>query len=178
VKIWQLRTAAALLAATLASSILVVGLTSAPASAHGTKGSSGSFTFSGAVAGTLKVPAHFAPGSSNAGCGIQSYTETITWDNPKLKVNGKTVRAGAVVLAIEGQDGQTSTMVPSTSASYTTVTFTITYKNGSWQSATGKAFISTGGKAGSLKGTLNGTEGSSGTVAIRGAWAGCAQVIA
>lgn len=175
-KIRQRRTAAILSAATLASSALVVALTSAPASAHGSKGSSGSFTFGGAVAGTLKVPAHFAPGSTLAGCSIQSYTETITWDNPKLKVNGKSVKAGEVILAINGHDGQTLTMMPSTSASSTQVSLTTTYKNGAWQAATGKAVIGTGGKSGSLNGTLTATSGPPGTVSIRGSWAGCAPV--
>jgi hypothetical protein len=70
----------ALLALSLAAgaSGVLVGLGLPAASAATSKGSSGSFTFTGAVSGTLKVPAFLASGSALTGCTIAGITKTST----------------------------------------------------------------------------------------------------
>jgi hypothetical protein len=177
----------ALVAAALAlgASSVLVALLGSVASASAAKGSSGSFTFTGAVSGTLKVPAFLAPGSALTGCAISGITstatteggtDTINWSNVKLDINGKSTKVVSVTLAINTASyGRTQSMVPSTTAPSTAVTFSTTYSYG-WTSKTGSATTTKGGVSGSLKGTLSGTNGHAGSVGIRGSWAGCAKV--
>ena len=64
--------------------VLLIGVAAAPASATH-KGSSGSFTFTGEVSGTLKVPTTVSYGGLTA-CSIspsQGGTDVITWDEAK-----------------------------------------------------------------------------------------------
>jgi hypothetical protein len=178
---------AALLAAVLAlgTSGFFVALLEPVASASTSKGSSGSFTFTGSVSGTLKVPAFLAPGSALTGCAIagitstataEGGTDTISWSNVKLDVNGKSTKVESVTLAINtAAYGRTQSMVPSTTAPSTTVTFSTTYSYG-WTNKSGSATTTKGGVSGSLKGVLSGTDGHAGSVGIRGSWAGCAKV--
>jgi hypothetical protein len=175
----------ALLAAALALGASGVFALVAPvASASTSKGSSGSFTFTGTVSGTLKVPAFLAPGSALTGCTIagitstattEGGTDTITWSNVKLDVNGKSTKVGSVTLAINTASyGRTQSMVPSTTAPSTSVTFSTTYLYG-WENKSGSATTTKSGASGSLKGSLTGTNGHAGSVGIPGSWAGCAK---
>jgi hypothetical protein len=179
--------APALLAAALAlgASSIFVALLAPLASASTSKGSSGSFTFTGTVSGTLKVPPFLAPGSALTGCTIagitstataEGGTDTITWSNVKLDVNGKSTKVSSVTLAINTASyGRTQSMVPSTTAPSTVVTFSTTYSYG-WKNKSGSATTTKGGVSGSLKGSLTGTNGHAGSVGILGSWAGCAKV--
>jgi hypothetical protein len=166
--------ALAALSVVIAGSGLLVGTGGSLAAASSSKGSSGSFTFSGSVSGTLKVPAFFAPGSALAGCSTVNGTDTITWRNVKLDVDNTTQKLANVLLAINAKFGHTQTMGPSTTSPSTSVTFSTTYAY-SWQGASGTATTTSGGKSGSLKGTLMGTDGRAGTVTIAGSWAGCTK---
>ena len=170
----RLASLAALFAAVTTAFGLVVGTGGPPlAGASSSKGSSGSFTFSGSVSGRLKVPAFFAPGSALTGCTTVNGTDTITWRNVRLEVGGTTQKLANVILAINAKFGHTQPMAPTTSPS-TSVTFSTTYAY-SWQGASGAATTATGGRSGALKGTLTGTDGHAGTVTIAGSWAGCTK---
>jgi hypothetical protein len=170
----RLFTSAVLIVAVLAASGPPFGVSAASASARPTAGSSGSFTLSGSVTGTLKVPAHFAPESALAGCSTVNGTDTITWRNVKLNVGGTPKEVANVALAINAEFGQTQSIAPSTTASSTSVTFSTTYAY-AWQGASGTATTTAAGKSGTLKGTLTGTQGHPGSVAITGSWAGCTK---
>ncbi len=159
-------------AAVLVASGLLIGLGIAPASANESKGSSGSFTFTGSVSGNLKVPAFFAPGSKLSGCTTVNGTDTMTWRNVKLRVGGKTQKLVNVTLSVNAKFGSTQSMAPSTTSSVTSVTFSTTYAY-AWQGASGTATTTTGGTSGSLQGILAGTNGHPGTVSITGSWTGC-----
>jgi hypothetical protein len=178
----RLRHSAKLIVAGAVLSLLAFGASSAFATTA-VKGSSGSFTFSGSVSGTLKVPALFMPGSALTGCtttfvGTPSHpggTDTITWTNVTLKVAGKSTKLANVSLAINtGSFGRTQTMKPALSSASTSVTFNTTYAY-AWQNKSGTASTAKNGSSGTLKGVLAGTAGHPGTVTIKGKWAGCTK---
>lgn len=174
----------ACLAAGFAAAGLLIGLGTLSASATAVKGSSGSFTFTGSVSGTLKVPALFSPGSLLTGCTIggivgsstdEGGTDTITWMNVKLDIAGKSTKLANVTLAIEsGSFGHTLSLTPSSTKKSISVTFNTTYAY-AWQAESGTASTSAQGQSGSLKGTLAGTNGHAGSVSIKGSWAGCTK---
>jgi hypothetical protein len=120
------------------------------------------------------VPAFFAPGSALIGCTTVNGTDTIIWRNVRLEVGGTTQKLANVVVAINAKFGHTQPMAPTTTSPSTNVTFSTTYAYG-WQGASGTATTAAGGKSGSLKGTLTGTDGHAGTVTIAGSWAGCTK---
>jgi hypothetical protein len=101
-------------------------------------------------------------------------TDTIIWRNVRLEVGGTTQKLANVVVAINAKFGHTQPMAPTTTSPSTNVTFSTTYAYG-WQGASGTATTAAGGKSGSLKGTLTGTDGHAGTVTIAGSWAGCTK---
>src|SRR5271165_2098785 len=94
--------------------VLLIGVAAAPASATH-KGSSGSFTFTGEVSGTLKVPTTVSYGGLTA-CSIspsQGGTDVITWDEAKLKVGGKEKKLSFVELQLQVSNfGTTYSMEP------------------------------------------------------------------
>ena len=144
------------------------------------KGSSGSFKFSGEVTGKLKVPSAVEPGGLTA-CSIsptQTGTDVITWDKATLNLGSGPKKLTFVELQIEvSKFGRTYSMVPNsqTDTSQGAVFFS---DNSSfqWVSASGTITTSKGGKSGSVSGTLSAGTYHSGSVTIKGSWAGCTKL--
>jgi hypothetical protein len=177
---------------TASSATLIVGLlpvasapmaaASSPMTAASAYRSSGSFTFGGAISGTLLVPRSQNYGGL-PGCGINGIEgvpphlggdDIITWDNVKLRVGGKQEAVMFIDLTIGVPEfGRAYSMVPSPSSPHAGVSLTIP---ASYTAKTGTVTTSEGGKSGSLKGTLSSPGSHPGTVSIRGSWAGCAKV--
>lgn len=144
------------------------------------KGSSGSFKFSGEVTGKLKVPSTVEPGGLTA-CSVsptQTGTDVITWDKATLNLGSRPKKLTFVELQFEvSKFGETYSMVPNsqTDTSLGAVFFS---DNSSfqWVSASGTITTSKGGKSGSVSGTLSAGTYHSGTVTIKGSWAGCKKL--
>jgi hypothetical protein len=162
---------------------LVVGVLpalGAPAASASSYHSSGSFSFGGAISGTLQVPASHNYGGL-PGCAIsdvsgspphQGGDDIITWGNVKLKVGGKEQTIPFIDLSIDvAEFGRAYTMVPTLSSPHAGVSLTIP---ADYNGKSGTATTSVGGKSGSLKGTLSAPKGE--TVTIKGSWSGCARV--
>jgi hypothetical protein len=164
----------------LAALASMVGLlaASAPTSAA-TAGSSGSFVFSGYISGTLKVPA-FLPSSNHTDCSITASnlrtdipnTEVFNWNAVTLKVGGKPKRISFIDLQIQvskfgrivvmtPEDGSPDSVFFSTGALY------------NWLSESGTITTVKSGKSGSVQGVLSAGSNQSGTVTLKGHWAGC-----
>ena len=163
---------------------LVLGVVPAigiPAASASSYHSSGSFTFGGAISGTLHVPASQFDGGS-PGCSIsgiegspphQGGDDVMTWDNVKLQVEGKQQTIFFIDLTIDvDQFGRTYSMVPHLFAVHAGVSLSIP---GDYDGRSGTATTSAGGTSGSLKGTLSVPKGQTGIVTIKGSWAGCAK---
>jgi hypothetical protein len=164
--------------ATLIVSVLpTLGAPTASASSYH---SSGSFSFGGAISGTLQVPASQNYGGL-PGCAISDVSGSpphqggyniINWDNVKLNVGGKKQTIPFIDLSIDvAEFGRAYTMVPSLFSAHAGVSLTIP---ADYNGRSGTATTSVGGKSGSLKGTLSAPKG--GIVTIKGSWAGCARV--
>jgi hypothetical protein len=152
---------------------------SSPASAATGNGSSGSFAFSGYISGTLKVPA-FLPSSDHTDCSITASnlrtdipdTDVFNWNEVELKVGGKSKKISFIdlqlqvskfgrTLVITPKDGSADSVFFSTGAPY------------NWLSESGSITTAKSGKSGSVKGILSAGTNHSGTVTIKGHWAGC-----
>jgi hypothetical protein len=154
----------------------------APAASASSYHSSGSFSFGGAISGTLKIPASHNYGGL-PGCSIsgvegspphQGGDDIITWNNVKLKVGGKQQTIMFIDLSIDvAEFGRAYTMVQSLFSTHAGVSLTIP---ADYEGRSGTATTSTGGKSGSLKGTLSPPKGTPGVVTVTGSWAGCAPV--
>ncbi len=152
----------------------------APTASASSYHSSGSFSFGGAVSGTLEVPASHNDGGL-PGCAISDVSgspphqggyDIITWDNVKLKVGGKEQTILFIDLSIDvAEFDRAYTMAPSLFSAHAGVSLTIP---ADYEGRSGTATTSAGGKSGSLKGTLSAPKG--GIVNIKGSWAGCARV--
>ncbi len=173
------RSLVALIAAMAAAVLPALSVPSATASSYH---SSGSFTFGGAISGTLRVPPSDNYGGL-PGCAISGIDgspphrggdDIVTWDNVKLRADGKQQTIAFVELSIDvPQFGRSYTMVPSSSSAHAGVSFTIP---ADYEGRSGNATTSLGGKSGSIKGTLSVPPGQHGVVTIKGSWAGCAKV--
>jgi hypothetical protein len=181
-KFAKCRTPRFLIAATAALMVGVVPVLGAPPATASSYHSSGSFTFGGAISGTLRVPPSDNYGGL-PGCAIsgvdgspphQGGDNIITWDNVKLRVEGKQQTIAFIELSIDvPQFGRSYTMVPSFSSAHAGVSFTIP---ADYEGRSGTATTSVGGKSGSIKGALSVPTGQHGVVTIKGSWAGCAKV--
>jgi hypothetical protein len=166
------------LAALAATVGLLLGLVVCSASAAAS-GSSGSFVFSGYISGTLKVPA-FLPSSDHTDCSITASnvrtdipdTEVFNWSKVELKVDGTSKRISFIDLQVQvskfgrivvmtPKDGSPNSVFFSTGAPY------------NWLSESGTITTLKSGKSGSLQGVLSAGSNHSGTVTIKGHWAGC-----
>jgi hypothetical protein len=166
-----------MLAVTTVGGLLGVG-SLVPAAAASAKGSSGSFTFSGRLSGTLKVPAFLPPGHIITGCAIstQAGTDVIQWPTAKIKVGGKTKTFHNVDMQVDvNKFGHTYPMtIDSSGASLGSVS--ISYGSSNWMTRSGTITTSAGGKSGSVRGTLSAGTSSSTTATIKGSWSGCVSV--
>jgi hypothetical protein len=168
----------------LTNSLVTVGLlfgsaASSPASAAAGGGSSGSFAFSGYISGTLKVPA-FLPSSDHTDCSITASnlrtdrpdTDVFNFNNVELKVGGESKKISFIDLQIQvskfgrtlvmtGKEGSPNSVFFSTGAPY------------NWLSESGSITMAKNGKSGSVEGTLSAGTNHSGTLIIKGHWAGC-----
>jgi hypothetical protein len=144
------------------------------------KGSSGSFRFSGAISGTLKVEAFLPPGRISTGCQIstQAGTDVIQWDSAKLDVGGKSETVGYLDMQIDvDKFGRTYSMkVDSSGASLGSVQLSL--GKSSWMSDSGTITTTAGGTSGSVSGKLAPQGRSGRAVTISGSWAGCVSVTA
>jgi hypothetical protein len=160
----------------------VLPVLSAPSASASSYHSSGSFTFGGAISGTLEVQTSHNDGGL-PGCSIsgvagspphQGGYDIITWNNVKLRVGGKQQTIMFIDLSIDvAEFGRAYTMVPSLFSAHAGVSLTIP---ADYEAKSGTATTSAGGKSGSLKGALSPPKGTPGTVTIKGSWAGCAPV--
>jgi hypothetical protein len=154
----------------------------AAVSASSPKGSSGSFTFSGSVSGTLKVPTGVMPGGLTS-CAIspsQNGTDVITWDTAKLKISGKTKKLTYVEVQIEvSKFGETTSMVQRNGTTKGSIFLSIgaPYQ---WVTNSGTLTTTKGGKSGSVDGSMSVPPGGDhpGTVKIKGSWTGCSKIAA
>ncbi len=159
-----------------------MAVASSPIAAASPYRSSGSFTFGGAISGTLRVSRSQNDGGL-PGCGIngidgapphQGGDDIIIWDNVKLRFGAKQETVMFIDLTIGVPEfGRTYSMVPSATSPHAGVSLTVP---ASYSAKTGTVTTSQGGKSGSLKGTLSSLGSHPGTVTIRGSWAGCAKV--
>jgi hypothetical protein len=144
------------------------------------KGSSGSLVLKGFLSGTLKVPAFLPPGQILTGCQIspsQSGTVVLQWDSAKLNVNGqaKTLKNIDVQVTVANFGRSYSMRLNSYGESPATITFQSNMPFG-WSSVSGTLTTTKGGSAGSVNGTMSAGKAHSGTVSIKGKWAGCANL--
>jgi hypothetical protein len=149
-----------------------------PASASSPKGSSGSFTFSGQLSGTLKVPAFLPPGHIIAGCQIstQGGTDVLQWPTATIKVKGDTKTVHNLGIQVDvNKFGHTYSMTIDSSGS-TLGSLSINYGTSNWMTRSGTITTSAGGKSGSVKGTLSLGTSTAGTATIKGSWSGCLSV--
>ena len=148
-----------------------------PAAVASPKGSSGSFTFSGEVSGTLKVVAFLPPGHVITGCEIsptQAGTDIIQWDNAKLKIAGKTETITDLVLQVDvEQFGHTYSMAGASTGTPPGAVTLETNAKYSWISGSGSIKTDSTGASGSVTGTLTAGKYHAGTTTIKGSWAGC-----
>jgi hypothetical protein len=156
---------------------LLLGTVLPSAASASTKGSSGTFTFSGEISGTLKVPGEL-PGDL-PGCVIspsQGGTDVIVWDDIKLKQEGKVKKASIVDLQLQvSKFGHTYSMKPDSDGSALGAVFFSATAPYQWASKSGTISTVKGGKSGSVSGVLSAGKAHSGTVTIKGTWAGCAK---
>jgi hypothetical protein len=148
----------------------------ASTAASPSKGSTGSFTFSGAVSGTLKVPSLLQPGDL-PGCTIspsQAGTDVITWDSIKLKQGGKSQSIRFVDLQLQvSKFGQTYSMRTNSQGSALGAVFFSTNAPYQWATVSGTITTTKGGKSGSVTGELSAGKSRPGSVTIKGSWGGC-----
>ena len=175
--LWRRRSATTIL---LASAIAVVALAPGPAAVASAKGSSGSFTFSGEVSGTLKVVAFLPPGQIITGCQIsptQAGTDIIQWDNAKLKIGGKTETVANLVLQVDvEQFGHKYTMAGGSTGTPPGAVTLETNAKYSWMSDSGSVKTNSSGASGSVTGNLTAGKNHPGTATIKGSWSGCAKL--
>jgi hypothetical protein len=161
----------------LASAGLLAGMPLPSPAQASTKGSSGSFTFTGEIAGTLKVVGEL-PGDLT-GCAIspsQGGTDVIVWDNVKLKQEGKIKKASIVDLQLQvSKFGHTYSMKTSSDGTALGAVYLSATAPYQWASKSGTITTTDGGKSGTVTGVLSAGKAHSGTVTIKGTWAGCAK---
>jgi len=163
----------------LASAMVLsfVATSAAPGTAAA-EGSSGSFTFSGEVVGSLKVPASLQPGNQPA-CTIspQAGTDVITWNNVTLKEGGKTEKIADLSLELDvSKFGGTYGMKANSSGGTEGGVYLTTNDPYQWMSQSGTITISAGGKSGSVDGVLSDGTHHPGRIALKGSWAGCSSL--
>ena len=165
----------------VSAGVVLAWRAAAPASASRVKGSSGSFTFSGPVSGTLKVPTGVMPGGLTS-CAIspsQGGTDVIVWNSAKLDLKGKTKKLSNAEVQVEvSQFGQTDSMVPQNGAASGAVFLSIGGEPYQWTTDAGTITTAKNGKSGSVKGSMIVPAGGNqpGTVTIKGSWAGCSKL--
>jgi hypothetical protein len=166
------------LATIMAASVALVGLE--PAAWAKTRGSSGSLVLTGFLSGTLKVPAFLPPGQILTGCQIspsQTGTVVLQWDSAKLKVNGqaKTLKNIDVQVTVSKFGHSYSMKLDSYGETPASITFQSNMPFG-WSSISGTLTTTKSGSAGSVSGSMSAGKAHSGTVSIKGNWAGCANL--
>jgi hypothetical protein len=149
------------------------------ASATGDDGSSGSFTFSGFISGTLRVPA-FLPSSNHTDCSITASnlrtddpnTDVFNWSKVKLDVGGTSKLLTLIDLQIQvSKFGRTLVLTSQNEAPNSIFFSTGALYN--WLSESGTVDTVTSGKSGTVDGTLSAGTNHPGIVTIKGHWAGC-----
>lgn len=134
----------------------------------------------GYLSGKLEVQAFLPPGQILTGCQIsptQSGTVVLQWDSAKLKVNGhaKTLKNIDVQVTVAKFGHSYSMKLNSESESPATITFQSNLPFG-WSSVSGTLTTTKSGISGSVSGAMTAGKGHSGTVNIKGNWAGCANL--
>ncbi len=164
----------------LVSAVAIVGTSGSPAAVASSKGSSGSFTFTGEVSGTLKVVAFLPPGQIIAGCQIsptQAGTDIIQWDNAKLKIGGKTENIANLVLQVDVQKFGHDYSLAGGSAGTPPGAVTLeTNAKYSWLTDAGTVKTSSNGASGSVAGTMTAGKNHAGSATVKGSWTGCATL--
>ncbi len=160
--------------------VSAAALVTAPAAGATSKGSSGDLVLQGYLSGKLEVQAFLPPGQILTGCQIsptQSGTVVLQWDNAKLKVNGhaKTLKNIDVQVTVAKFGHSYSMKLNSEGESPATITFQSNMPLG-WSSVSGTLTTTKSGISGSVSGTMTAGKGHSGTVNIKGNWAGCANL--
>jgi hypothetical protein len=162
---------------------LVAGLSLAfggasPASAGTSHGSSGSFTLTGDVSGTLKVPG-YVPGGAT-GCTItkdvaspKGWSEDFNFYGSRLTIDGKAKRVHFVDMEVGMRRlGQTYTL-SSGANSPNSIYVSIGKADYGWNALAGTITTSKYGSSGSISGTLTAGTYQPGPTTIKGSWTGC-----
>ena len=164
----------------LVSAIAIVGTSGNPAAVASSKGSSGTFTFTGEVSGTLKVVAFLPPGQIIAGCQIsptQAGTDIIQWDNAKLKIGGKTETITNLVLQVDVEKfGRTYSLAGGSAGTPPGAVTLETNAKYSWLTDAGSVKTNSNGASGSVTGTMTAGKNHAGSATVKGSWAGCAKL--
>jgi hypothetical protein len=166
------------MAALVVASTVVAG--PAPAAWATARGSSGSLVLKGFLAGTLKVPAFLPPGKILTGCQIspsQTGTIVLQWDSAKLKVNGQTKTLKNIDVQVTvAKFGHSYSMNLNT---YGETPASITFQSNmpfGWSSISGTLTTTKSGSGGSVSASMSAGKAHSGTVSVKGNWAGCANL--
>jgi hypothetical protein len=167
------------LAALAATVGLFLGLAACPPASAAASGSSGSFVFSGYISGTLRVPA-FLPSSDQTDCSITASnlrtdtpdTEVFNWSKVELKVGGTSKRISFIDLQVQVSKFGRVVVMTTKEGSPDSVFFSAGALY-NWLSESGTITTVKSGKSGSLDGVLSAGSNHSGTVTIKGHWAGC-----
>lgn len=158
---------------------LLLGIGGAsPASADTSHGSSGSFTLSGDVSGTLKVPGHL-PGRAT-GCtitlnvgAVKTWSEDFNFYGSKLTIDGKSKQVHFIDMQVGVRKlGQHYTL-QSSANSPNSIYVAIGKEDYGWNSITGMITTAKGGHSGSISGTLTAGTYQHGPTTIEGSWTGC-----
>ena len=166
------------LAALVVASAVAAG--PAPAAWATARGSSGSLVLKGFLAGTLKVPAFLPPGKILTGCQIspsQTGTIVLQWDSAKLKVNGqaKTLKNIDVQVTVAKFGHSYSMNLNTYGETPASITFQSNMPFG-WSSVSGTLTTTKSGSGGSVSASMSAGKAHSGTVSVKGNWAGCANL--
>ena len=134
----------------------------------------------GFLAGTLKVPAFLPPGKILTGCQIspsQTGTIVLQWDSAKLKVNGqaKTLKNIDVQVTVAKFGHSYSMKLNSYGETPASITFQSNMPFG-WSSVSGTLTTTKSGDSGSVSASMSAGKAHSGTVSVKGNWAGCANL--
>jgi hypothetical protein len=163
---------------TLAAGLLLAIGRASPASAGTSHGSSGSFTLSGDVSGTLKVPGYLPGGATgctitvNVGA-VRTWAEDFNFYGSKLTIDGKPKQVHFVDMEVGVRKfGQRYTL-QSSANSPNSIYIAIGKEDYGWNSIAGTITTAKSGHSGSISGTLTAGTYQPGPTTIEGSWTGC-----
>jgi hypothetical protein len=163
---------------TLLAGLLVGVGWASPVSADTSRGSSGSFTLSGDVSGTLKVLGHLPGGATgctitvNVGA-VRTWAEDFNFYGTKLTIDGKSTRVHFIDMEVGvTRLGRRYTLQSGTDL-LNSIYVLIGKEDYGWNSVAGTITTTKEGHSGSISGTLTAGTYQPGPTTIKGSWTGC-----